>query len=250
MSQPPRRRTGGFTLVELLVVIGIIALLMSILLPTLGRVRFQSRVTKCASNLRSMAQACNSYAVSNRGKFPTLDMPGTGANLWDVPVDFYDRLREQGVPHEFFFCQVAPENEEAQQQSFTAYANFYIVSYNVWIPRKNGADVIPPHPSSTSTRFTFPQPPTNVEFSGPGNQYDLPRMKNPILTDHVGTGGTPPSDANLAVANSYGLSQVSGHKREEGRLVNMNAAFADGHVETINGGDVRPRYKGNWWNWR
>jgi prepilin-type N-terminal cleavage/methylation domain-containing protein/prepilin-type processing-associated H-X9-DG protein len=55
-------RRRAFTLVELLVVIGIIALLMSILFPVIGRVRKQGEATKCASNLRGMAQAWHMYA--------------------------------------------------------------------------------------------------------------------------------------------------------------------------------------------
>lgn len=59
-------RRQAFTLVELLVTIGIIALLISILLPVLGRVRKQADATKCAANLHGMAQAATMYASQYR----------------------------------------------------------------------------------------------------------------------------------------------------------------------------------------
>ena len=66
---PPTRRRG-FTLVELLVVIGIIALLISILMPVLGRARDQGNKVKCMSNLRQVAIAFMGYANANRDKCP------------------------------------------------------------------------------------------------------------------------------------------------------------------------------------
>lgn len=62
----PSRRKTGFSLVELLVVIGIIAVLIAILLPTLNRVREHANRIKCAANLRSIGQAMTMYTHQYR----------------------------------------------------------------------------------------------------------------------------------------------------------------------------------------
>lgn len=65
-----RSRRTAFTLVELLVVIGIIAVLAGLLLPALNRAQESSRRVKCASNLRQIGQGMIGYATSNNGSFP------------------------------------------------------------------------------------------------------------------------------------------------------------------------------------
>ena len=71
MSNTPHRRPpAAFTLVELLVVIGIIALLISILLPTLGRAREHANRVSCASGLRQIGMAVVMYANDNKGHTP------------------------------------------------------------------------------------------------------------------------------------------------------------------------------------
>lgn len=63
-------RRNGFTLVELLVVIGIIALLISILLPALNKAREAAYTVACLSNERQIAQAIFMYADANKGSLP------------------------------------------------------------------------------------------------------------------------------------------------------------------------------------
>jgi prepilin-type processing-associated H-X9-DG protein len=77
-----RRRAFAFTLVELLVVIGIIAILISILLPTLNRARESARATKCLSNMRNLAQATLMFTQENRGLMP--GRAGSTVITWDA----------------------------------------------------------------------------------------------------------------------------------------------------------------------
>src|SRR6476620_197977 len=65
-----QHRRLAFTLVELLVVIGLIAVLISVLLPALSKARRSAATAQCASNMRQISAAMLTYINANKGRHP------------------------------------------------------------------------------------------------------------------------------------------------------------------------------------
>jgi prepilin-type N-terminal cleavage/methylation domain-containing protein len=248
------QRNAAFTLVELLVVIGIVAVLLALLLPALAAARRQSKSTACASNLRQICTALNAYAASNDGRLPDVSTSATGGNLWDVSKSFVNALEAQGVPMRTFLCPASQDITDGAY-GFTSYTYFYLIQYNVWIERKNGttdADVIPPSNAYAGTRFQIVSPRPAEPFAGPRRLSDPRASRNPVISDILGSNAavTPPADADASrPGDPYRLNPASNHL-DGLRVLGVNQGYIDGHVEKRAANEVRPYYRGNWWNWR
>jgi prepilin-type N-terminal cleavage/methylation domain-containing protein len=102
MTHAPRR--AGFTLIELLVVISVLALLVGIVLPSLGSARETSRRAKCLSNLRSIGQGFSMYLKDSKDRFPLVRPLHEGPNptppTWNDPslLDLISDYLDAPVP--------------------------------------------------------------------------------------------------------------------------------------------------------
>jgi prepilin-type processing-associated H-X9-DG protein/prepilin-type N-terminal cleavage/methylation domain-containing protein len=97
-------RTRAFTLVELLVVIGVIAVLIALLLPALSRARQAAIALQCQSSLRTMGLANFMYALDNRGIYApiaSLEAPGGSGNYATWWIRFEPLMRNAGRSEPF-----------------------------------------------------------------------------------------------------------------------------------------------------
>jgi prepilin-type processing-associated H-X9-DG protein len=171
--------------------------------------------------------------------------------VWDVSHFFCTASQQLGLSYVTFLCPASQVDPSAAQAAFNNYNSFNIIQYNIWIPRLNGSDIIPPAPNYVGIRFVIVQP-APAPFAGPANAFDSSMAGNPIITDILATNQaiTPAANADASVAGDpYQISGNSNHLNGK-QLVGVNAGYVDGHVEFHQGNEVHPYYRGNWWNWR
>jgi prepilin-type N-terminal cleavage/methylation domain-containing protein/prepilin-type processing-associated H-X9-DG protein len=252
----------GFTLVELLVVIGIILVLMTMLLPALTKVRRQMNITRCGSNLHDIGEALMIYAASNGGALPEFNAhptatdptPQSGKWLWDVEVGTRDALVSSGAQQKNLYCPV----QEDQQNTNVLWdyddstplsisngsgllpnpdgsiSGFGVMGYFFLILRPDNA-----YPNVTPSLWSMPSSDPNFTITTwryqktivPSNLGCNPARSNVAAETEIVTDVTA-DDGNGnfgSVPGGYTLPQQSAHWFG-GLPIGGNILFMDGHV--------------------
>jgi prepilin-type processing-associated H-X9-DG protein len=132
----PRRRRSAFSLVELLVVIGLIAVLIGLLLPALQKARESANRTKCLANLRTLAQAMVMYVQNNKGWLPNQNPPNTVNDLAMTTEALVNLNRDYIRAPQVFHCpsdrDPAPETLDNSDYALPNSTRTSYDFYSVW----------------------------------------------------------------------------------------------------------------------
>jgi prepilin-type N-terminal cleavage/methylation domain-containing protein/prepilin-type processing-associated H-X9-DG protein len=217
-----RANLRAFTLVELLVVIGIIAILVALLLPALNRAREQAKSTQCLSNLRQLAQAVYVYAAQNHGSFPPALNSFT--DNWDFNADNPANV----IPGILWSGQTNPRVQQCPNYDpppgvtsvtdiFTGY------NYNTSYLGGGFMEATPignPHPP---TRLGGLHRPSEIAMFGDGQYAGGPNkyMRAPLLMTLTNLGDNFSAASRLAGTQGY---------RHRSRT---NVCYVDAHAESV-----------------
>lgn len=172
----------AFTLIELLVVIAVVALLMAILLPALGRARLQAKVVTVNAELRNIALALESYSYDNDDKYPPTRVDCMlGGHFYQLPLEL---VESRYLPKPSSDTFMAAGIEDRFNPGYTyKYRSVGTLIYNRTKVIKEGAylwvpDGFPYSEEEDGENYTDPrESPVSWVLYSEGPKFDLDRMR-------------------------------------------------------------------------
>ncbi len=213
-----RRRKCAFTLVELLVVIGIIAVLVAILLPALARAKKQASALACASDMRTILQGLQQYALDNRDHLPIVPWIGVRPTAQYAQVAF--TFDSDGIAN---FGEIRPPLNTAYGSLLKYIGSSPAVRAKVmWCPDDDG---VSPFDRSIRRNYSYSfNYLINLNGLDPkGDSVKLGRIRNSAQRILIFEEAYP--NDGYCVWTLWDADALT--PRHNGRC---NAAFADGHV--------------------
>ena len=245
------RRAGrrGFTLVELLGVIGIFAILISSLLPALTNAREKAFRLKCANNIRTVGQATMMYVNQSKGKVP---MHRGGANwAWDLPYDTRNWFTEVAkMPQEMWYCP-SYTHEMSGMWEFTGppgpgnRESFAIAGY-FWFAKRPGYQnpngTFSPN-TMTNMAWVYPEENRWIEKVTDRTVRNAPAQQ--VLASDIvlsNTDSRSPANKNFVqIHGGYFMGHGTSHRNKVDLPTGGNLLFLDGHVEWRNFPEMKSR---------
>jgi competence protein ComGC len=117
---------GGFTLTDLVVLLGVVAVLILVEAPVLAGSRGQTKMSVCASHVQQITLACQIYANDNNEKLPVFPSYSYASWAWDLPVSVANVLLRNGVTTNVFYCPgTAPRFTDKENWSGPPYSTLW-----------------------------------------------------------------------------------------------------------------------------